>query len=79
MRCVFAMLGHLAFLDRRPICCNSVIRDSGSRQEGYRYCGEGPREGQTWQVGMRTGSRAWVTEGGGSNASWTQLAADARW
>jgi hypothetical protein len=34
-------------LDKRPICCHIIIRDSGSRQEGYRDCVEGSRKGQT--------------------------------
>jgi hypothetical protein len=35
-----------------------------------------PTQGQTWQVAMRTGSRALVTEGGDARACWTNLAAE---
>jgi hypothetical protein len=34
-------------LDRRPISCHGIIRDSGSRHKGCRDCGEGARKGQT--------------------------------
>ncbi len=37
---------------------------------------EGATQDQTWQVAMRTGSRALVTEGGDTRASWTNLAAE---
>ena len=63
-------------LDRRPICCHSIIRDSGLRHEGCRDCGEGATKGQTWEVGMRTGSRALVIKGGDARASWTQQTAE---
>ena len=63
-------------LDRRPICCHNIIRDSGSRHEGCRDCVEETTKDQTWEVGMRTGSRAWVIEGGDTRASWTQLATE---
>jgi hypothetical protein len=47
-------------LDRRSICCHSIIRDSGSRHEGCRDCGEGATKGQTWQVG--NGDRTLVVD-----------------
>ena len=62
--------------DRRPICWNSITRDSGSRGEGCWDCYDGATKGQTWQVGMRTGSWALVNEGGDSHVSSTQLAAE---
>jgi hypothetical protein len=65
--------GRLHLLDRRPICCHSIIRDSETRHEGCRDCDEGATKDQTWQVGMCTGTRALVTEGGDSRTSWTQL------
>jgi hypothetical protein len=63
-------------LDRRPVCSHSISRDSGSRHEGYRDCDERVTRGQTWQVGMCTGSRALVTEGVHTGVSWTLLTAE---
>ena len=38
-------------LDRRPICCHSIIRDSGSRHEGCRDCGEGAKKAKPGKWG----------------------------
>jgi hypothetical protein len=37
---------HTDLMDRRPICCHNIIRDSGSRHEGCRDCGEGDTKDQ---------------------------------
>ena len=36
------------------------LRDSESREKGSRYCCEGAEKGQTWRVGVHTGSRSVV-------------------
>ena len=48
---------------RRPICCNNIIRDSGSWQEGCWDCDEGAAKDQVWQVGIRRSSRALSPKG----------------
>jgi hypothetical protein len=53
-------------LDRRPISCHGIIRDSGSRHKGCRDCGEGARKGQTWQVGKRVSGSVRATSEGES-------------
>ena len=64
-------------LDSRPICCNSIIRDSESRKEGCcRDLLRGSYKGPNLASGMRAGSGVLVNEGGDSHASWTQLAAE---
>ncbi len=47
-------------LDRRPVHSDKISRDSESREKGSRYCGEGAQKGQTWRVGVHTGSRSVV-------------------
>jgi hypothetical protein len=45
-------------LDRRPVHSHIISRDSESRERGSRYCCEGAEKGQTWRVGVHTGSRS---------------------
>ena len=47
-------------LDRRPVHSHIISRDSESREKGSRYCCEGAEKGQTWRVGVHTGSRSVV-------------------
>ena len=47
-------------LDRRPVHSHIINRDSESREKGSRYCCEGAEKGQTWRVGVHTGSRSVV-------------------
>jgi hypothetical protein len=47
-------------LDRRPVHSHIISRDSESLEKGSRYCCEGAEKGQTWRVGVHTGSRSVV-------------------
>jgi hypothetical protein len=47
-------------LGQKPVHSHIISRDSESREKGRRYCCEGAEKGQTWRVGVHTGSRSVV-------------------